>query len=361
MADPLPPLLEMQELRRRLEQIFPVGTPYREYCTRLTAVRTIFVMLYIGAVEGSGQFIRPNQVTRMTTVQSKRTSAAARQSWTQHSLGKRVLEIRGRWYADNTREPIRDETIRMGLIQNNAVIEREELPTNSSKPRYALKQSFAELLDPNLNAVKLQHAIANWQRRNLSQSALARAALMRTMSVASGSQITVNFPNGEARNLPPGPSSAIAKSVVEDFATTFLTNPALIYLADGRRKVVARNEEIARAIGLSFPSDRLLPDLLLVDLGPRDPLLVYVEVVASDGPVNELRKSELLDATVRAGYSVDHIAFVTAYADRDDAAFKRTVSTLAWGTFAWFVSEPSQLLIMRDQTTVVPAKLADIL
>ena len=35
--------------------------------------------------------------------------------------------IPGRWYADNTREPIRDETIRFGLISVGAVLEQEGL------------------------------------------------------------------------------------------------------------------------------------------------------------------------------------------------------------------------------------------
>ena len=88
---------------------------------------------------------------------------------------------------------------------------------------------------------------------------------------------------------------------------------------------------------------------------------MYVEIVATEGPVNEMRKSELTDATVRAGYTAAHVAFVTAYADRDAPAFKKTVSSVAWGTFAWFVSEPSRILIMRDQRIVEPRTLADLL
>src|SRR5215204_5891792 len=42
------------------------------------------------------------------------------------------------------------------------------------------------------------------------------------------------------------------------------------------------------------------------------------------------------------------LAFLTAYQDRDSAGFKKTVAALAWGSFAWFVSEPSQIIILRD-------------
>ena len=34
-----------------------------------------------------------------------------------------------------------------------------------------------------------------------------------------------------------------------------------------------------------------------------------------------------------AGFKEDQVAFVTAYADRDEAAFKSSVSELAWRSF----------------------------
>jgi hypothetical protein len=33
-----------------------------------------------------------------------------------------------------------------------------------------------------------------------------------------------------------------------------------------------------------------------------------------------------------------------AYQDREPAGFRKTVSALAWGFLAWFVSEPSQIV-----------------
>jgi len=70
MTTALPPLLPVAEIQKRLGEIFPEGTPNRGYCTREIAARTVFVMLYVGAVETLGVYIRPNQVTRMTDVQA---------------------------------------------------------------------------------------------------------------------------------------------------------------------------------------------------------------------------------------------------------------------------------------------------
>lgn len=39
------------------------------------------------------------------------------------------------------------------------------------------------------------------------------------------------------------------------------------------------------------------------------------------------------------------MAFLTAYADRDDAAFKASVSELVWRSFVWFMSEPDEIVV----------------
>jgi len=35
---------------------------------------------------------------------------------------------------------------------------------------------------------------------------------------------------------------------------------------------------------------------------------------------------------------------VTAYRDRDHPAFRKTMSSLAWNSFAWFLSEPDHVI-----------------
>jgi hypothetical protein len=52
------------------------------------------------------------------------------------------------------------------------------------------------------------------------------------------------------------------------------------------------------------------------------------------------------------------VAFVTAYLDRSAAAFKKTVDALAWGSFAWFVSEPDHLLQLHRGGTVSVKRLS---
>lgn len=345
---PLPPYCPVALVAERLRVIFPDGTLNRVYCTREMAARTVFAMLYVGAVAGTGRWLAPKHVYRMTGEQAAEPGLEARLAFAVAALRPGFAPTGSRWYADNTREPIRDETLREGLVAVGAVLCRTDLPTTSSKPRYALDDGFASLFDPGLEGPALDAAIDHWQRTRLSKGALARVALRRRGAASGGDGVLVAFPNGETRRLSPGPSSEIARDVVESFAPRFLEQPVVLWLSESGNKVVARDDALAAEIGLRIEADRNLPDLILVDLGPADPLLLFVEVVATDGPVSARRRDSLLALTASAGFDPAQVAFLTAYADRDAPAFKKTVGALAWGSFAWFASEPENLLFLRS-------------
>lgn len=346
MLTNLPPYVSRETIAARLPLIFPEGTENRNYCIRELAASTVFAALYIGAVAGNGRYFGPVHVYRMTAERAEQTSDEARAAYNSAVLAKRVVEGR-RWYADNTREPIRDETLRDGLVGIGAVLKRHDLPTTSGAPAYALTQDFAGLFDPALADDALSRAIVHFQAAHLSKSALTRLAIIQAGAAASGSGVRVNFPNGETRLLAPGPSSVIAKAVVEVFAATFLEAPAVLWLSESGNKVVFQDDRIARRIGLKIEPDKNLPDLILADLGPPDPLIVFVEVVASDGAVTSRRKRAFHELTDSAGFDRRQIAAVTAYQDRQSAGFRKTIAALSWGSFVWFASEPSHIISLH--------------
>ena len=357
----LPPLLCVAEINERLEMVFPEGTSNRNYVVREMAAKTVFVMLYVGAVEGADRWVRPDQVTRMTDTQSGLGGEAERNEWLAASMRSTTDAIEGRWYAANTREPIRDETLRTGLVRTGAVAERQGLPTTSPRPRYALAAGFAALFDPGLTGDELAAAADVWQEANLSPAALARVALVRSGSAGQGGRILVTFPGGESRLMDPGPSSVITKAVVEEFAKRFLEAPAVVWLSESRRHVVARDDALAQEIGLVIEAEKNLPDMILVDLGPSQPLLVFVEVVATAGAIGDARQEALMDIAGEAGFSGEQVAFVTAYADRDESAFKASVSELAWGSFAWFMSEPDNIVVLHRGGELAHVALRDLM
>lgn len=343
----LPPLPSFDIVQQRLPLIFPEGTPERGYLIREAAASTIFVALYIGAVEGAEVYLAPKHVYRMSDVQEGMISAAERAAYAVEVMKPGGRAPGDQWYADTSREPIRDETLREGFVVVGAAIEKADVPTTSNKGRYALQAAFAALFDPALTGAALTNAIEAWQKAYLNKGALARIALMRGGAAVGKADVPVIFPTGEVRRMKPGPSSVITKAVVEVFAPRFLANPAVLFLSESGNKVVSRDDELAKSIGLRIQADKNLPDTILVDLGngPEDhPKLVFVEVVASDGPISARRMLALQELAEAAGFPAEHIAYVTAYEDRNGAPFKKTVNALAWGSYAWFRSEPEGLV-----------------
>jgi hypothetical protein len=342
----LPPLLDVSEIQRRLLHVFPEGTQQRNYCTREMAARTVFVMLYVGAVEGSGTWMGPKHVYRMGTGQSALRSDGDRAAYIE-AVEKRGSQLPlDRWFQDNTREPIRDETLRDGLVRIGAVMMRAGVATTSSKGRYALQAAFASLFDPVLEDEPLETAIVAWQDRYLTHGALARVRLRQRSASAAQSRVLVTLPNGETRQMESGPSSVITKAVVEVFATRFLDDPAVLWVSESGNKVIQRDDQLARALGLKIETDKLLPDTILVDLAPADPLVVFVEAVASAGEISEARRGAFLELMIDAGFKAKQVAFVSAFEDRNAAAFRRAIPNLAWGSFAWCLSEPEHLIVL---------------
>lgn len=342
----LPPLVPWTEVHRRLQVIFPDGTPHRASSVWEIAGRTVFVMLYAGAVEGTGIWLRPDQVTRMTEAQAGLFDNASRLEWQKTSVQPSKGELPGRWYAVNTRESIRDDTLRNGLVENGAVLEREGLATTSPAGRYALQGAFAALFAPDLDEAAFEKAATEWQTKYLTAGARMRIAVMRKGAGVGSDRLLVTFPSGETRRMAPGPSSELSRYVIEQFATRFLKQPAVIFLSESRDKVVERDEALAKRIGLNILADKNLPDIILADLGPDDPELYFIEVVATDGPVSEARKTALLRLTTAAGFPDKQVRFVTAYMARSAPPFKKTVDALAWGSYVWFAAEPEGLVLL---------------
>jgi hypothetical protein len=357
----LPPFVSRSLVSERLLDIFPEGTPARSWCVRDIAASTVFAALYIGAVDGSGRFFAPRHVYRMNDAQAALTSDASRIEYCIDAARRGYRPIGHPWYSDNTREPIRDETIRQGLIPLGAMADLRGLPTTSDKPRYFLNKDFVSLFDPNVSGNELQTLMATWRSTHLSTSALHRVALVRAGAAQSPDDFIVTFPNRETRRLTPGPSSVISKAVIEQFATKFLANPAVLLLSESANKVVARDEVLAKRIGLSLAADRVLPDIVLVDLCEPETLIVFVEVVHTDGPISDSRRDDLQSLAASAGFSPANTAFVTAYMDRTAPAFRRTIDTLAWNTFVFIASEPDSLIVLHRRPSGGGIRLHEIL
>lgn len=344
------PYVSREEIAEKLPVIFPEGTPNRNYCTRASAVIAIFTLLYIDAVEGTSVYLAPNGIYRMTEEQARLQDPDSRRGYAGLPAEEKGKLVGKRLYADNSREQIRDESIREGLIPLGAIKVLPGIATTSKKGRYFLDAEFAHLFNPNQTDEAFLAAVAAWHTGHLSPQAILRMRLVNLVHQSDEGQISIRFPNGATQTIASGPSEVITKAVVEDFATRFLRNPGVLWVSTSKNKVVVSQLELAKSIGLDIRVNVDLPDIILVDLAPAHPLFVFVEVVASDGPVGERRKQAIYALTDAGNIERKHVLFVTAYLDRESGAFSRTAKSIAWNSFAWFMSEPEKLMVLRDGT-----------
>lgn len=357
---PLPDLLSIPEIRARLELIFPEGTPDRAWFIRDMAAKAVYVMIYVGAVEGQERWLGPKHIYCMGDEQARRLDEEERLTYSESAWKAGFKPSGKRWYADTTREPIRDETLRLGLARVGAVVQRD-VPTTSSKPRYALQAGFAALFSPALQGDALRETIVEWQKNHLDPLAMARIELLRQGAATLDGLVPVTLPNRTVRQLVTGPSAVISKAVVEVFAPQFLYQPAVLLLSESGNKIVAQEEKLISSIGLRIDAAKVLPDIILFDLAPQRELLVFVEVVATDGPISNSRRDALLEIAQGARIPQDRIAFVTAYRDRSDSAFKKTFGSLAWDSIVWFLAEPDQVVILRGRPSLEQRRIFDLL
>lgn len=358
----LPALIDIEEIQRRLEAIFPEGLPSRNYVTREMAARTVYMMLYIGALPG-GEAFTPRHVYRMTHEQAGLRDDDSRVANIIAARGRGYNPLGKRWYADNTREPIRDETLRYGLVELGAVIVDQTVATTANEGRYVLQPAFAALFSPDLEGEVLEQAISDWRDRNLNPGALARVRLLQQGMARAKERVIVHLPNGETTQLGTGLSAIITKAIVEEFLPRFTTEPAVIWISESGNKVRQRDETLARHMGINIDAAVLLPDLIAVDLDSnlRSPLIIFCEVVSTDGPITEGRKRDLLEIAAAGGHPPESVAFVTAFASRSAPPFKKLLESLATRTFAWAMNEPDVILWIEHGDDQRPVRLSGLM
>ncbi len=336
-------LISIEEIGNRLKVIFPEGIPDRNYFIRDLAAHTIFVFLYIDAIEGNSIWLAPKHITRMSDKQSNLVDGISRLSYELSCIKPGYKPIETPWYKENTRESIRDETIN-GLKDLGVVKIKADVPTTSSKGRYALSKSFSQLFSP----LATSKDIALWQKEFLSESHLAKIRIMSRLEQKD--EISIDLPSGTIKKMKPGPSSTITKEVIESFASIHLKQPAVIWISESGNKVIQEDSKLMERIGLPIDQKSILPDIVLADLGRSKLLLIFIEVVATDGPFDQYRKDAILTMCSKAGFAKNQALFISAFKDRNSGPLKRRFSAIAADSLIWCVSEPDTLIwIGRDQ------------
>jgi hypothetical protein len=348
----LPSMPTIDNVQSRLEAVLPSGVTGLPILTGSITARVVWTSLYCGAI-AHVRHVRPTMICWMRDSIASDTSVETRNLyWETSSQNQRAFEQafpgvigEASWYRDNTREVIRDDVLRGGLWSVGAVLRDESRPTNSSKPVWTLEPGFAALFDPSLRGTNLDQRVKKWQDENLTEVLHGR---LRATQAAHTSQheVEVSLPDGGVRRLGAGLSSLIAKGVVEDLAQRALVKPQVVSLSEGREHVSPEDQVLLTRLGLEMTSDRLLPDIVLFDSSSKT--LWCIEVVATDGPINEMRKTSLIEWANAAGFIEEKMRFVTAFESRTSQIFRTRIATIARNTDVWFLDEPKLLMRLES-------------
>lgn len=357
-------LLPKQEIAARLSLIFPRDA-FDPVLSSPLAASAVAAMLYTDAIRPDDGDIGPEQGwARPTTVLwlsdevYAREDEASRVAWRTAALRSAARRAVGdlqvewglprdsRWYADNSRETLRDETF-PSWRQYGAVTERADLPHTSSKPRWALLASFADLFDPALIDDALVAAIEAWRNSHMAPGDLLRIDTLLNRS-RSAAQIEVTLPDGTSRALEPGDASHILKGVLEQWAPARLVDAVVVTVSEPGDKVYTLDAARLKTLGVTIDPQTLLPDAVVADVGVRPAVFWIIEVAASDGVVTAGRRDRLLEWASLQRIPTEHCSFLTAFMDRNSAPAKRRLKDLAVDTYAWFATEPTRELAWRE-------------
>jgi hypothetical protein len=355
----LPPLVDREVAAERLKLIFP-NSAFDTVLSSPLAAAAVVAMLYVGAIVDDTAdppvvdfvWARPATVMQMSDAAlTAFHSDAARKSWAQAEARSTrtiatLLEGHGLehhpWYAANSRETLRDETW-PGWRRHGAVRQRHGIPTNSSKPRWALTASFARLFDPELTGDQLIAAIEAWRDEHMDPGDVLRIHRANELARATH-QTPVSLPGGGTRVLEPGVASAILKGVIEEWAPRKMGEPFVVAISEPGAKAWAQDTATLAAAGIAINVSSVLPDAIIVDIGTKPPTFWIVEAVASDGEVNEDRKADLLAWAADQYIDPARCEFLSAFTSRNSAPARKRLKDIASGTYVWFLDEPTREL-----------------
>ena len=161
-------------------------------------------------------------------------------------------------------------------------------------------------------------------------------------------QTSVVIPGYGVRTLEPGLASAIIKGVVEEWAPRRLGVPIVVAISEPGTKVWSLDAAKMADAGISINVSSVLPDVIILDAGPKPPTFWVIEAVASDGEINETRKANLL--TWAKGQYIDpqHCEFLSAFISRNSPAARKRLKDIAVGTYCWFLDEPDRELAWSE-------------
>ena len=242
-----------------------------------------------------------------------------------------VREHYAKYYAPNTRETVRRQTMHQFVNAGIAVYNPDDLdrPVNSPKAVYQI--------EPTTLALLRNYRSAGWSANLTDYLAVRETLVSRYAKERKQIRIPVQISRRMSITLSSGEHSELLKAVIEDFAPRFAPGSTLIYVGDTGTKWAYFDKALLAEVGVNVDSHGKMPDVVL-HYG-KNKWLLLVEAVTSHGPVDGKRHAELtkLFSGARTG-----LVYVTAFPNRNVMA--RYLVEIAWETEVWVADSPSHLI-----------------
>lgn len=247
----------------------------------------------------------------------------------------------GQDYAANTRETIRRFTLHQfaagGLVEQNT--DQPDRPINSPKWNYRLTPGLLPVIkaigsdefEGRLNA--FLDGIEIWKQQQDE---------IREMN-----KVPVELPDGTGVMLSSGGQNVLIKKMVEEFCPRYAPGGQVLYIDDADHTFRTKQKSLLASVGIEMPERGKAPDLV-VWMEDRQ-WLFLMEVCSTHGPIDVIRKRELLELFAP---QKSKIVFVSCFPDR--AVMKQYLVDLAWETEAWCASDPDHLIHLDGERFVGP-------
>jgi len=235
-------------------------------------------------------------------------------------------------YAENTRESIRKYSVKQ-LVAAGVLLHNPDKPdraVNSSDNCYQV-ESNALALFRKFGTRAWKKALSTYL--GTRQTLADQFALHRDMQ-----RIPVVISHGRKIKLSAGKHSDLIRTIIEEFIPRFVPGGELVYVGDTGTKWGYFDEQLLHTLGAKVGNHGKMPDVVIFYREKN--WLILVEAVASSGPVDGIRHTELSDLfkTTTAG-----LVYVTAFPDRGEI-MRKFLSVVAWETEVWCASDPSHLI-----------------
>ena len=237
-----------------------------------------------------------------------------------------------RLYAENTRETIRDESIKplvsAGVVMHN--------PDDTSRAVNSPKNCYQ--VEPAALALFRTFGKRSW-RGTLTgylsgrQTLADKYARHRDMA-----RIPVRIKDGETITLSAGEHSELIRAILEEFSPRFVPNGELIYVGDTGSKWGYFDRDLLKSLGIDVGQHGKMPDVVIYFREKN--WLILAEAVTSSGPVDGRRHAELSELFRD---SAAGLVYVTAFPSRGEV-MRKYLSVIAWETEVWSADAPTHLI-----------------